>query len=67
MGNACRAPKSPKITDPQQFSERYTMLDHIGEGGFGTVYNCVDSTTGTQFAAKLVENSQVEEWSKSDV
>ena len=67
MGNACRAPKSPKIIDAQQFSDRYTMLDHIGEGGFGTVYTCVDSTTGNQFAAKLIENSQVEEWSKSDV
>ena len=67
MGNVCKAPKSPKISDPQQFNDRYTMLDHIGEGGFGTVYTCVDSTTGAHFAAKLIENSKVEEWSKSDL
>ena len=67
MGNVCRATKSRKISDPQLFEERYTLMDHIGEGGFGAVYTCVETKTGNKLAAKLVDNSLVEEWSKSDV
>ena len=67
MGNTRRATNSRKLDDPQRFEERYTLLDHIGRGGFGAVYTCVETNTANKLAAKLVDNSQVEEWSKSDV
>ena len=67
MGNVCKATKSDKITETQQFDDRYSLSDHIGAGGFGTVYTCFGLETGAKFAAKLVDNCKVEEWSKSDV
>ena len=68
MGNICRATKSSQVIDPPSaFDERYTLLDHIGEGGFGEVYTCLEVESGATFAAKLITNSRVTEWSKSDV
>lgn len=34
--------------------ERYTLLEKIGQGGFGYVYKAMDSTTGQLVAAKLI-------------
>ena len=67
MGNVCRATKSRQVIDPVSFDERYTLIDRLGEGGFGEVYTCVEMKTGNNFAAKLVNNTQVTEWSKTDV
>ena len=66
MGNSCRASKSRKVANPEQFDDRYVLIDHIGEGGFGTVYTCLETKTGSHYAAKLIDNLQVEEWSRSD-
>lgn len=67
MGNVCRATKSRQVVDPVSFDERYTLIDRVGEGGFGEVYTCVEMETGETHAAKFVNNSRVTEWSKSDV
>lgn len=67
MGNICRATKSRQVIDPVGFEERYSLVDRIGDGGFGEVYTCVELKTGTHYAAKLITNSRVTEWSKSDV
>ena len=67
MGNVCRATKSRQVIDPESFEDRYNLIDRLGEGGFGEVYTCVELKTGATLAAKLVTNSRVTEWSKSDV
>jgi serine/threonine protein kinase len=66
MGNVCRATKSRQVIDPVSFEDRYTLVDRLGEGGFGEVYTCVELKSGSTFAAKLVDNSRVTEWSTTD-
>ena len=36
-------------------SDRYTLLDRIGRGGFGYVYRAKDNLTGDIVAAKLID------------
>lgn len=67
MGNICRATKSRRVINPIGFDERYVLVEKLGDGGFGEVYTCVETHTSKEFAAKLVTNSQVTEWSKTDV
>jgi len=35
-------------------TERYSLCEKIGQGGFGYVYKAVDTTTGEIVAAKLI-------------
>ena len=69
MGNICRAAKkkTSSTPDPNSFEARYSLVDHLGEGGFGEVYTCTDLVTGTTAAAKFVSNSNISEWARSDV
>ncbi len=41
------------VTLPKAF-DRYELLDRIGEGGFGSVFSCIDAESGQQYAIKII-------------
>ena len=65
MGNICAANKIPTI-NPAGFESKYTLMSRIGEGGFGEVYTCIQSSNGACHAAKLIDNCDVIEWATTD-
>ena len=42
------------VTLPKAFS-KYELLDHIGDGGFGSVFSCIEISSGKQFAIKIIK------------
>jgi serine/threonine protein kinase len=41
------------VTLPKAF-DRYELLDRIGEGGFGSVFSCIDAESRKQYAIKII-------------
>src|SRR4051812_24971585 len=43
-----------RVTLPRAFG-RYELLDHIGDGGFGSVFSCLNTESNTQYAIKIIK------------
>ena len=49
---------SSAIKTLQQFRLQYTLVSHIGDGGYGSVFVCEDLKTGQQRAVKTMEDKR---------
>uniref|UniRef100_H2ZGM8 Protein kinase domain-containing protein n=1 Tax=Ciona savignyi TaxID=51511 RepID=H2ZGM8_CIOSA len=43
---------------PQQIHERYEVGDVIGDGNFAVVHECVERSSGRQFALKIIDKGK---------
>ena len=65
--NICKPCSSSKSSiHPAGFEDKFLLVDRIGEGGFGDVYTCIQTSNGKTHAAKLIDNADVSEWSTTD-
>lgn len=46
------------IRMPRAFG-KYELLDHIADGGFGSVYHCINSDDGREYALKIVLTDRI--------
>lgn len=58
------AASSPTLFDPDPVRMplafgKYEPLDEIGDGGFGKVVSCIDSTTGKHYAIKIIRTDLI--------
>ena len=42
----------------ERFLDAYTMLDSVGEGTFGVVKKCINKSTGSKRAVKIIKNTR---------
>lgn len=55
-----RKPRNLSLFEPERWEvpkalRRYELLEEIGEGGFGSVFSCVDVETGKLYALKIIK------------
>jgi serine/threonine protein kinase len=46
------------VAIPRAFG-KYELLDHIGQGTFGSVYSCMDAETGEEAALKIIHSDRI--------
>jgi hypothetical protein len=59
-----KAASTPTLFDPDPVQMplafgKYEPLDEIGDGGFGKVFSCIDSTTGKHYAIKIIRTDLI--------
>src|SRR5262249_6194137 len=47
--------ESERVMLPKAF-EKYELLDHLGDGGFASVFSCVQVDTGRAYALKILRS-----------
>ena len=48
----------PRTREANGFHHQYRVLEQLGKGHFATVYQCVERSTGSQYAVKVFEKRQ---------
>jgi serine/threonine protein kinase len=54
------APRTMSLFEPDPVDlpkafNKYELLDHIGDGGFGSVFSCIEISTGKKYAIKIIK------------